>query len=111
MDGDAPRMLSDPLAVVARSTGTQPLYRIADPRDGGLSAAKWRFKDIRIATGGIAGGILSFRTSGSAAVTRRSGVESVRKRPAIGSATFAAADSTVRWSTEGESESLHIYIP
>jgi len=111
MDGDAPRPSADPLAVVAQSTGTQPLYRIADPRDGGLSAAKWRFKDIRLTTGSTVGGILSFRTSGSAAVTRREGVESVRKRPAIGSATFAAGDSPVRWTTEGESESLHIYIP
>jgi len=111
MDGDAPRTSADPLAVVARSTGTQPLYRIGDPGDGGLSAAKWRFADIRITTGGIAEGILSFRTSGSATVTRRAGIESVRKRPAIGSATFVAPDSLVRWATEGSSESLHIYIP
>jgi AraC-like DNA-binding protein len=111
MDGDAPLTSADPLAVVARSTGTQPLYRIDDPGDGGLSAAKWKFEDVRITTGGIADGILSFRTSGSAAVTRRTSVESVRKRPAIGSATYAAPDSLVRWTTEGCSESLHIYIP
>ena len=111
MYGDALPMSADPMAAVARSTGTEPVYRIADQCDGGLFAAKWKLENVSLTTGGVEEGILAFRTSGSATVTRQAGGESVRKRPAIGSATFAAADSRVRWITEGCSESLHIYIP
>lgn len=111
MEGDALPMSADPRAAVARSTGTELIYRIADQRDGGLFAAKWKLENVSVTTGDLEEGILAFRTAGGAAVTRRAGGESVRKRPAIGSATFAPPDSRVRWITEGCSESLHIYIP
>jgi hypothetical protein len=98
MDGDALPMSADPLAAVARSTGTEPVYRIADQRDGGLFAAKWKLEDASLTTGGVEEGILVFRTSGSATVTRQAGGGTVRKRPAIGSASFVAPDSRVAWT-------------
>ncbi len=111
MDGGAPGTAADALTAFAQSTCARPVYRIPDRRAEGLSAAKWKLENFCVTTGGVADAILAFRTSGSATVTRRAGGESVRKRPAIGSATFVAADTCVRWTVEGSSESLHVYIP
>jgi AraC family transcriptional regulator len=111
MDGGAPRKPTDAVAAIEQSLGVCPIYRIGDDCNGGLCAAKWRLDTCRVTTGNLAYGILAFRTSGSAAVTRCAGGESVRKRPPIGSATFAAADTCARWTSDGSSEALHIYIP
>jgi AraC family transcriptional regulator len=110
VDGGATRTAADARTAFAQSAGARPIYTIAE-RDGGLGAAKWKLDRFCAVTGESDDAILAFRTSGSSTVTRHAGGESVRKRPAIGSATFAAADRIVRWSSEGPSEALHIYIP
>jgi len=111
MDGGAPRTPADALAAVRQSPGVRPIYVFANRCNGGLFAAKWRFDSCCITTGGLAHGILAFRTSGSAAMTRRADGEVIRKRPAIGSVSFVSADTCAHWIGEGPSEALHIYIP
>jgi AraC family transcriptional regulator len=108
--GPAVRAPVDASGVVAQTPGVRVVYRMAG-RAGGLSAARWKIDGCRITTGDMAQGILAFRTSGSAVVTRRSASGSVRRRPAIGAATFVSADTPVGWSVEGSSEALHVYIP
>jgi AraC family transcriptional regulator len=111
MDGGVSRAGASALTAIEQSPGVRPIYRIANHCDGGLFAAKWKLEDLCVATGGLDEGILAFRTAGSATVTRRAGGTSVRRRPPIGSATFAAAETCVRWASEGSSEALHIYVP
>ncbi len=111
MDGDASRAPIDALAAIERSAGVRILYRIESSRSDQLSVAKCRLENACITTGGSTHGILAIRTSGGAAVTRRAEGELVRRRPAIGDVTYASADTYARWTTEGSSEALQIYIP
>jgi AraC family transcriptional regulator len=93
-----------------QSPGVRLLYRFGeDPEE--LSVAKWQLDSASIATGDCERGILTIRTSGGATVTRRAEGEWVRKRPAIGEVTYASADTQARWTIEGSSEAMHIYIP
>jgi AraC family transcriptional regulator len=108
--GPAVRAPADAWGVVAQTPGVRLVYWMAS-REGGLSAARWKIDDCRVTTGDMAQGILVFRTSGSAVVTRRSASGSLRRRPAIGAATFVSADTRATWSVEGSSEALHVYIP
>ena len=111
MDGGALLLPTEAFVAVEQSPGVRPIYRIANHGEDRLFAAKWRFDDCCVMTGGLADGILAFRTSGSATVTRRADGASIRRRPPIGSATFAAAETCVRWTSEGSAEALHIYVP
>jgi AraC family transcriptional regulator len=111
MEDGASHAPMDALGIVAQTPGVRLVYVIACAHEGGLSAARWKLDDCRMATGGSAQNILAFRTSGSAVVTRRTDDGAVRRRPAIGAATFISAQTRVRWSVEGSSESLHVYIP
>jgi AraC family transcriptional regulator len=111
MDEDASRVRIDAIAGIERSPGTSLLYRIASSCDDQMSVAKWKLDNARVATGGFAQEILAIRTSGGAPVTRRTIGESLRKRPAIGDITYVSADTCARWTCEGTSEALHVYIP
>jgi AraC family transcriptional regulator len=108
MDGDVSRAHIDAPASIEHCPGVRLVYRFGNARDDEFAVAKWKLDDACITTGGLAHGILTVRTSGGAAVTRRA---SVRKRPAIGDVSYASADTYARWNGEGSSEALHIYIP
>jgi AraC family transcriptional regulator len=110
MDGPASLGAIDAVAVMEQSPGVRLLYRFGhDPEE--LSVAKWQLDSASIATGDGERGILTIRTSGGATVMRRAEGEWVRKRPAIGEVTYASADTHARWTIEGSSEAMHIYIP
>jgi len=96
---------------IEHSPGVRLVYRFGNGREDEFAVAKWKLDDACITTGGLAHGILTIRTSGGATVTRRADGDSVRKRPAIGDVTYASADAYARWTGEGSSEALHIYIP
>jgi AraC family transcriptional regulator len=100
----------DPVAAMEQSPGFRLLYRFGhNPED--LSVAKWQLDSACITSGDFERGILTIRTSGGATVTRRAEGDTVRKRPAIGEVTYASADTHARWTVEGSSEAMHVYIP
>jgi AraC family transcriptional regulator len=110
MDGAAFRTPVDTLSAMEQTLRVRPVYRVANSTGTGLFAAKWKLDGFRLATGGLPHGILVYRTSGTAPVMRRANGQSLRKRPPIGSVTFASADTRAEWSSEGSCEALHVYI-
>ena len=111
MDGDVSRLHVDAPTSIEHSPGVRLVYRFGDGDDDEFAVAKWKLDDACITTGGLAHGILTMRTGGGATVTRRAEGESVRKRPAIGDVSYASAHTCARWTSEGWSEALHIYVP
>jgi len=111
MDGDVSRVPPHALGSIEGSRGACLIYRVAGVGRDHISVAKWRLENASVTTGDLMHGILVMRTAGGAAMTRRTRGESVRKRPAIGELTYAPADDFVRWTSEGTSEALHVYLP
>jgi AraC family transcriptional regulator len=110
MDGDPSRARIDAARALEQSPGATLVYRVA-ARGDAMSVAKWRIDNACVATGSLAQDILAIRTAGGAAVTRRTARESVRKHPSIGDVTYVSGDTIARWTCEGSSEALHVYIP
>ena len=109
---DRPAFLGaiDAVAAMEQSPGVRLVYRFGhNPEE--LSVAKWQLDSACITSGNFERGILTIRTSGGATVTRRAEGDTVRKRPAIGEVSYAAADTHARWTVEGSSEAMHVYIP
>ena len=101
----------DARAVIGNAIGVQCLYAIGKESDGALYAAKWVFSSCRIDARRSTAHVLAYRTAGDATITRRVSGTSVRKKPVVGSVSFTPADEGPGWSSEGSSESLHLYIP
>ncbi len=110
MDGIPCRTSVDPVHAIEQATGSSSIYSIRSGEGSGLVAAKWKLDGFRITTGHLRHGILSCRTAGTAAVTRRSEGKALHRRPEIGSVTFAAAGTRAEWSGTGPCEALHVYI-
>jgi len=110
MDGPASLGRTDAIAAMEQSPGVRLVYRFETDHEQ-ISVAKWQLDTACVTTGDCDHGILTIRTSGGATVTRRAEGDSVRKRPAIGEVTYASGDRCARWTIEGSSEAIHVYIP
>jgi AraC family transcriptional regulator len=92
----------------AAATGAQPLFTF----DGleGLFAVKWRLPPFRAGSVWSPQHVLSYRTSGTATITRSFGGRQLRKVPLIGSVTFAPGDQPAEWMSDAQVEAIHVYI-
>jgi len=102
-------LVSTPEAV-ARAVGVRPLYLVESPTSQGLSAAKWRFQSFRSVREEFPESILAWCTAGSACATKISGGAASRKRPKIGSVTYAPGDGRATWALDGLLEVVHVYL-
>jgi len=95
---------------IARAVGVRPLYLVEAPTGHGLSAAKWRFQSFRAVREEYPQSVLAYRIAGSTWTTKSTGGASIRKRPKIGSVTFAPGDGRAKWTLDGPAEVLHVYL-
>lgn len=77
---------------------------------GESSAAAWRIGSGRVRFGALPFSILTFRKSGTSAVTKIAGRQRSRKRLRVGSATFVPAHTPVEWLFDGPCTALHVYL-
>lgn len=92
----------------AAATGAQPLFALEGPE--GLFAVKWRLPPFRAGSVWSPQHVLSYRTSGTATITRSFGGRQLRKAPLIGSVTFAPGDQPAEWMSDAQVEAIHVYI-
>jgi AraC family transcriptional regulator len=112
MDGGAIRSaLEAASTVVEQSPGVQCIYRVSNADESAVFAAKWRFENARVISGNLTHGILAYRTSGTATLTRRSRGFCIHRRPTIGSVTYVTPDSPAAFSGDGSCEVCHVYLP
>ncbi len=110
MGADERAALASTPEVVARGVGVRPLYVVESPTGQGLSAAKWRLQTFGPVREEYPQSILSYRTAGSASVTRTYGARAMRKRPKIGSITFSLGDGRATWMVDGPAEVIQVYM-
>jgi len=95
---------------VARAVGVRPLYLVPAPTGDGLAAAKWRFPTFHAVREEYPQSVLAYRIAGSGWTTKVTGGASIRKRPKVGSVTFAPGDGRTTWTLDGPAEVLHVYL-
>jgi AraC family transcriptional regulator len=96
--------------LVARATGVRPLWSFEASTALGLSAARWRFEHLPPIGGRLPLGMLAYRAAGSAWATKAVDGRAIRKRPRVGSVSFAPSDGRAIWSVEGPFEVVHVYL-
>ena len=96
---------------VAHAVGAPPIRWLGPATELGLSAARWRLEKLPPIGGRLPMGVLSYRAAGSAVATKRIDGELIRKRPRIGSVTYAPSDGRATWSVDGAFEAVHVYLP
>jgi AraC family transcriptional regulator len=96
--------------LIARAVGMGPVRQFEATTDLGLSAARWRFDRLPPIGGPLPLGMLSYRAAGSAWAVKAVGGRAIRKRPKIGSVSFAPSDGLATWSVEGAFEAVHVYL-
>ena len=96
--------------MVARATGVRPLWSFEASTPFGLSAARWRLEGLPPIGGRLPLGMLAYRAAGSAWATKAVDGRAIRKRPRVGSVSFAPSDGRATWSVEGPFEAVHVYL-
>jgi AraC family transcriptional regulator len=96
--------------IVARVAGVRPIWSFEAVTEFGLSAARWHFESLPPVGGALPLGILSYRAAGSAWATKTVAGHAIRKRPRVGSVSFAPSDGRATWSVEGPFEVVHVYL-
>jgi AraC family transcriptional regulator len=96
--------------VVARAAGVRPLWSVEAVTPFGLSAARWHFESLPPIGGRLPHGMLAYRAAGSAWATKAVDGRATRKRPRVGSVSFAPSDGRATWSVEGPIEVVHVYL-
>jgi AraC family transcriptional regulator len=102
--------LASTAEIVARVAGVRPIWSFAAATEFGLSAARWRFERLPPVGGALPLGMLSYRAAGSAWATKTVGDHAIRKRPRVGSVSFAPSDGCATWAVEGPFEVVHVYL-
>jgi len=97
--------------IIAQTVGVQPVRWLGATTELGLSAARWRLEKMPPIGGRLPMGMLSYRAAGSAVATKHIDGELIRKRPRIGSVTYAPSDGRATWSVDGAFEAVHVYLP
>jgi len=96
--------------IVARATGVRPLWAFEASTPLGLSAARWRLERLAPIGGRLPLAMLAYRAAGSAWATKAVDGLAIRKRPRVGSVSFAPSDGRAIWSVEGPFETVHVYV-
>jgi AraC family transcriptional regulator len=96
--------------VVARAAGVRPLWSFEAATPFGLSAARWHFESLPPIGGRLPHGMLAYRAAGSAWATKAVDGRGVRKRPRVGSVSFAPSEGRATWSVAGPFEVVHVYL-
>jgi AraC family transcriptional regulator len=96
--------------LIARAVGMRPVRSFEAVTHDGLSAARWRFEKLPPISGPLPLGMLSYRAAGSAWATKMVDGRVTRKRPKVGSVSFAPSDGRATWSVEGAFEAVHVYL-
>src|SRR5262245_39153381 len=96
--------------IVARVAGVRPVWSFEAATEFGLSAARWRFAKLPPVGGALPLCMLSYRAAGSAWATKTVDGRTTRKRPRVGSVSFAPSDGRATWSVEGPFEVVHVYL-
>lgn len=108
---DAPRQSSLPIAI-ARLTASDPLLRIGAESGERLFAAFWRFPPTvgPIVVEHPTTGTLCYQRAGTPRISRVADGKRVRKRPRIGSVTFAPMGVPATWESDRPCEQVHVYV-
>jgi AraC family transcriptional regulator len=96
--------------IVAHAVGIRPVRWLEASTDLGLSAARWRFEKLPPIGGAFPLGMLSYRAAGSAWAMKVVDGRATRKRPKVGSVSFAPSNGRAVWSVEGAFEAVHVYL-
>jgi len=96
--------------IVARAAGMRPIRWLEASTDFGMSAARWRFERLPPIGGPLPTAMLSYRAAGSASATKVVDGRVVRKRPRVGSVSFAPSNGRAIWSVDGAFEAVHVYL-
>ena len=96
--------------IIARAVGASPVRRLEALTEAGLSAARWRFDRVPPISEPLPLSLLSYRAAGSASVTKRVDGRVIRKRPRVGSVTYAPSNGRASWSVDGAFEAVHVYL-
>ncbi len=110
MDGSGFRAPINAFRSVEQSPGVQSEYRVSNADGSAVFAAKLRFDSARVGAGNLTHGILAYRASGTATLTRRTRGARVHRRPTIGSVTYVAPDTQALFCGEGSCEVCHVYL-
>ena len=98
------------LEIVACTAGVRPIRSLEATAGHGLSAARWRFDALPAIGGPLPWSMLCYRAAGSASATKTVDGRSIRKRPRVGSVTYAPSDGRATWSVDGAFETVHVYL-
>jgi len=96
--------------IVARAVGSPPVHRLEAATEDGLSAARWRFDRLPPISGPLPLSMLSYRAAGSASATKEVDGRTIRKRPRVGSVSYAPSNGRATWSVDGAFEAIHVYL-
>ncbi len=110
MDGSGIGVPIEASRSVEQSPGVQSVYRVSNADGSAVFAAKLKFDSARVCAGNLTHGILAYRASGAATLTRRSRGTCIRRRPTIGSVTYVAPDTQALFCGDGSCEVCHIYL-
>jgi AraC family transcriptional regulator len=110
MDGRGIRVPIEASRSVEQSPGVQSLYRVPNADGSAVFAAKLKFDCARVCAGNLTHGILAYRASGTAALTRRSRGTCIHRRPTIGSVTYVAPDTLALFCGDGSCEVCQVYL-
>jgi AraC family transcriptional regulator len=107
VEGELARSAAD---MIARVVGSPPLRRLEAATEAGLSAARWRFDRLPPISGPFPFSMLSYRAAGSASVTKQVDGRMIRKRPKVGSVSYAPSNGLATWWVDGAFEAIHVYL-
>jgi AraC family transcriptional regulator len=96
--------------IFACAAGVRPLWSLEAATPLGLAAARWCFERLPPTGGRLPHSVLACRIAGSAWATKAFDGRGVRKRPRVGSVSFAPSDGRATWSVEGPFEAVHVYL-
>lgn len=96
--------------IVACATGVRPIWSFEAASELGLSAARWRFQKLPPIGLELPSGMLAYRAGGSAWSSKTVDGRATRKRPRVGSVSFAPSNGRATWSVDGPFETVHVYL-
>src|SRR5262245_18712948 len=96
--------------IIARAVGVPPVHWLEAVAGAGLSAARWRFERLPPIGGPLPDSLLSYRAAGSASATKCVDGRAIRKRPKVGSVSYAPSNGRATWSVDGAFEAVHVYL-